>query len=85
VVQEQGLTAILVTHDLGVAAEFCDRLIVMKDGRIVEAGPTHSVVANPQHPYSQALIAHKRLPLRDNSMPESMEADTTVPTEVGQW
>lgn len=64
VVRQQGLAAVLVTHDLGVAAEFCDRLVVMKDGRIVEAGLTEAVIGDPQHDYSQSLIAHKKIPPR---------------------
>ncbi len=55
--QNRGTAIILVTHDLGLAAEFCDTIAVMYAGRIVEQGPVDDVVANPQHPYTQGLLA----------------------------
>lgn len=51
-----GTAIILVTHDLGVAAEFCDSIAVMYAGRIVEQGTIEQVVHNPQHPYTQGLL-----------------------------
>lgn len=48
--------ALLVTHDLGVAAEYADRVVVMRAGRDVERGPVKSVIENPQHPYTQSLL-----------------------------
>ena len=51
-----GKTVILVTHDLGMAAEFCSRIAVMYAGRIVEQGTVDQVVENPQHPYTQGLL-----------------------------
>jgi peptide/nickel transport system ATP-binding protein len=50
------LALILVSHDLAVVAQVCDTVIVMKDGEIVEAGPTDRVLRNPQHPYTQLLV-----------------------------
>ncbi len=50
-------TIVIVTHDLGLAAEFCDTIAVMYAGRIVERGPADSLVRNPQHPYTQGLLA----------------------------
>jgi oligopeptide/dipeptide ABC transporter ATP-binding protein len=55
--QEHNTAIILVTHDLGVAAEFCDTIAVMYAGRIVEQGPVEMVVTRPQHPYTQGLLA----------------------------
>jgi oligopeptide/dipeptide ABC transporter ATP-binding protein len=55
--QEHGTAVILVTHDLGVAAQFCDTVAVMYAGRIVEKGPVDQIVENPQHPYTQGLLA----------------------------
>ncbi len=54
--REHGTAIILVTHDLGVAAEFCQAIAVMYAGRIVEKGPVDSVVERPQHPYTQGLL-----------------------------
>jgi oligopeptide/dipeptide ABC transporter ATP-binding protein len=54
--RERGTTIILVTHDLGVAAEFCDTIAVMYAGRIVEQGTVDQIVENPQHPYTQGLL-----------------------------
>ncbi|HEY5731969.1 MAG TPA: ABC transporter ATP-binding protein [Anaerolineales bacterium] len=54
--QDRGTAIILVTHDLGLAAEFCDRIAVMYAGRIVEQGTVDEIVETPQHPYTQGLL-----------------------------
>ena len=51
-------TAILfISHDLGVIAQLCDRVIIMYAGNVIEQGPVHDIFANPQHPYTQSLLA----------------------------
>jgi peptide/nickel transport system ATP-binding protein len=55
--QEFGLAIIFVTHDIGVAVEVADRIAVMYAGRIVESGSCASLIGNPQHPYTQGLLA----------------------------
>jgi oligopeptide/dipeptide ABC transporter ATP-binding protein len=55
-----GLAVLLITHDLGVVAEFCERVIVMYTGRIVEEAPVRELFANPAHPYTRGLL--KSLP-----------------------
>ena len=55
--QRLGMSAVFVTHDLGVAAEICDRIAVMYAGRIVETGLVGDVLRQPKHPYTQALLA----------------------------
>jgi peptide/nickel transport system ATP-binding protein len=50
------LSLLLVTHDLAVVAETCDRILVMYAGEIVESGPSEQVLGDPQHPYTQALM-----------------------------
>lgn len=54
--QQLGTSIILITHDLGVVAGMCDRVVVMKDGEIVESGTTEQIFANPQHPYTVKLL-----------------------------
>ena len=51
------VATLLITHDLALAADFCDRIVVMHAGHVVETGPTASLFAAPRHPYTQALIA----------------------------
>jgi peptide/nickel transport system ATP-binding protein len=53
---ELGLALILISHDLAVLAEACDRLAVMYAGRIVESGPAAQVFGAPQHPYTKKLL-----------------------------
>ncbi|WP_324715544.1 ABC transporter ATP-binding protein [Carboxydochorda subterranea] len=54
--QRLGLTLLLISHDLALAAELADRIMTMYAGRIVEVGPVHAVFATPLHPYTQALL-----------------------------
>jgi oligopeptide transport system ATP-binding protein len=70
-----GKTAfVVITHDLGVIAGLCDRVLVMYAGRIVESGPVRDIFKNPQHPYTAGLLS---------SMPRLDESDvarlTTIP------
>jgi oligopeptide transport system ATP-binding protein len=54
--KERGMAIILVTHDLGVVAGTCDRVLVMYAGRVVEEAPTRELFARPAHPYTAALL-----------------------------
>ena len=56
-VRDMGLSAIIVTHDLAVVRLLADRLMVMKSGRVVEAGLTDQVLDDPQHSYTQLLVS----------------------------
>ncbi len=54
---ELGVAVLLITHDLGLAAERADHLVVMYKGRIVESGPALEILQDPHHPYTQRLVA----------------------------
>jgi oligopeptide/dipeptide ABC transporter ATP-binding protein len=51
-----GMSVVLITHDLGVVAERCDRVVVMYAGQVVESGTTAEVIGTPRHPYTRALL-----------------------------
>ncbi|GLU29257.1 ABC transporter ATP-binding protein [Brucella sp. NBRC 12950] len=60
---QRGLSIILITHDLGVVAQTCDRIAVMRNGKLVEQGVKEEVLSQPVHPYTKNLIAsHPSLP-----------------------
>jgi peptide/nickel transport system ATP-binding protein/oligopeptide transport system ATP-binding protein len=63
--QELGMAMILVTHDLGVVAETCDRVSVMYAGRLVETGPVEAIFTHPRHAYTDALL--RSMPHGDGS------------------
>jgi oligopeptide/dipeptide ABC transporter ATP-binding protein len=72
-----GLAILLITHDLGVVAEFCERIIVMYTGRIVEEAPVRDLFASPAHPYTRGLL---------KSLPSLSGGDSTakrLPTIAG--
>jgi len=77
VCSERGAAVMLITHDMGVIAETCDRVAVMYAGRIAEIGPVHDVINQPSHPYTMGLMAaipditqdRERLYQIDGSMP----------------
>ena len=56
-VRDLGIAAVVVTHDLAVVRLLADRLMVMKDGRVVESGLTDQVLDDPQHPHTQLLVS----------------------------
>nr|WP_255375825.1 ABC transporter ATP-binding protein [Saccharomonospora sp. CUA-673] len=55
-VRERGTTLLFITHDLAVVASVCDRVLVCRDGRIVEEGPVRDVLSNPEHEYTRQLL-----------------------------
>ncbi|MCV6823337.1 MULTISPECIES: ABC transporter ATP-binding protein [Halocynthiibacter] len=54
--KSEGMSLLFITHDLGIVRKIADRVCVMKDGEIVETGPTLEIFDNPQHPYTQMLL-----------------------------
>ncbi len=68
--KEKNTGILLITHDLGVVAEMCSRVIVMYAGRIVEEAPVKELYANPRHPYTKGLIASvPKLGSKVNTLP----------------
>ena len=55
--RDEGMSMLFITHDLTIVRKIADRVCVMKDGEIVESGPTVEIFSNPQHPYTQMLLA----------------------------
>ena len=74
---------LMITHDLSTAAHFADRIAVMYLGRIVEEGPAHDVIGDPQHPYTKALLSvvPKRDP-RERTTPQILAGETPNPVHV---
>jgi peptide/nickel transport system permease protein len=74
--EELGMSMIFVTHDLGVVADICDRVLVMYAGQIVEQANVHDLYAQPMHPYTEALLG--AIPRAD----ETRERLVTIPGVV---
>jgi peptide/nickel transport system ATP-binding protein len=54
--KQRNMSTILITHDLGLAAAYCDRVVVMEKGRVVETAPSAEIFASPEHPYTRKLM-----------------------------
>jgi len=54
--KRRSMSTILITHDLGLAAAYCDRVVVMEKGRVVETAPSANIFARPEHPYTRKLM-----------------------------
>jgi len=75
-----GTATILITHNLGVVAGMCERVMVMYAGRVVEQGPTEDVFANPKHPYTWALL--RSIPRLDAEEHEPLRAIEGLPPDL---
>ncbi|MFT4180946.1 MAG: ABC transporter ATP-binding protein [Rhizobium sp.] len=76
---KRGLSIILITHDLGIVAQTCDRIAVMRGGRLLEQGPKRMILSQPRHPYTIDLIkSHPSMPDETASLPETVDADTPL-------
>lgn len=79
--RQRGAAVMLITHDMGVIAETCDRVAVMYAGRVAEIGPVHEVIHRPAHPYTAGLMScipdmemeRERLHQIDGAMPRLSE------------
>ena len=75
--KEHGTAVMLVTHDMGVIAETCDRVAVMYAGRIVEVGPVAEVIHRPSHPYTVGLMGS--IPAMDEDRERLLQIDGAMP------
>jgi len=75
--REHGAAVMLVTHDMGVIAETCDRVVVMYAGRIAEIGPVHEVIHRPGHPYTVGLMGS--IPSMDKDREKLLQIDGAMP------
>jgi peptide/nickel transport system permease protein len=71
-VKDTGMSVVMVTHDLGVVADLCDQVAVMYAGQVVENGRTESILDNPRHPYTLALLAADPHANHASDMPERL-------------
>ena len=77
--RSEGLSLLFITHDLGIVRRIADRVCVMQGGEIVEQGPTADIFANPQHPYTQKLLAAE-----PRGRPAPVAADAPVVVETSK-
>lgn len=75
--RERGAAVMLITHDMGVIAETCDRVAVMYAGRVAEIGPVHEVIHQPAHPYTSGLMAS--IPEMDSDRERLNQIDGAMP------
>ena len=75
--RSEGMSLLFITHDLGIVRRIADRVCVMKDGEIVETGPTDAIFADPQHPYTRKLLAAEAV-----GTPDPVPADAPVVVET---
>jgi oligopeptide/dipeptide ABC transporter ATP-binding protein len=80
--RETGMGVMLITHDLGVVAEVCDRVVVMYAGQVVEEGPVRKIFESPSHPYTEGLLA--AVPRPDRRAGELAVIPGTVPAPT-RW
>jgi oligopeptide/dipeptide ABC transporter ATP-binding protein len=80
--EERGMSMIFVTHDLGVVADICDRVLVMYAGQIVEQARVHDLYAQPLHPYTEALLG--AIPRADETLARLVTIPGAVPVP-GAW
>jgi peptide/nickel transport system ATP-binding protein len=75
--REQGAAVMLVTHDMGVIAETCDRVAVMYAGRLAEIGPVDAVIHRAAHPYTRGLMGS--IPTLDETRERLLQIDGAMP------
>ena len=81
--RSEQMATVLITHDLGLAGEYCDDIIVMQRGRVVESGPARTLFTLPRHPYTQGLVRatpHRARTVRD-LLPLGAARESTEPVQ----
>ncbi|WP_298886715.1 ABC transporter ATP-binding protein [uncultured Bradyrhizobium sp.] len=91
--KRKAMSTILITHDLGLAAAYCDRVVVMEKGRVVETARAADIFASPQHPYTKKLMRatprlgvslRDLLPEEEGAVPAAPAESTPAPAAEGQ-
>jgi len=80
--QQTNMSIIFITHDLGLAAEIGDKIIVMYKGEIVEQGSAKEVLLNPQHQYTKTLLNNSKLGVRSRESKTNLQTDLTPNSEL---
>jgi peptide/nickel transport system ATP-binding protein len=78
---DEHMAMVYVSHDLAVVARMADRILVMYAGRVLEAGPTSTVLEHPRHPYTRALVSA----IPDVRQPRALRGIGGVSVGVGEW
>src|SRR5699024_160498 len=74
-VDKRGISLLFITHDLGVISQVCEKVVVIRNGHVLETGPTARVLASPQHAYTAELVAAYR---PGESFPDSAPGEPVV-------
>jgi peptide/nickel transport system ATP-binding protein len=80
--RSEGMSTLLITHDLGLAGEYCDRIVVMEQGQVVEQQDTAGLFTSPAHPYTRRLIRstpHSAATIRDLLPEEAAQSNRPLP------
>lgn len=78
--RERKMGALVITHDLGLASAYCDRIVVMQDGKVVDGGATATLFADPGHAYTERLI--RATPRRDSKLTDLLPATSAKPRQA---
>jgi peptide/nickel transport system ATP-binding protein len=79
--RSRGMSTVLITHDLGLAAAYCDRVVVMEKGKVVETARSADIFANPQHAYTRKLM--RATPRLGVSLRDLLPEEETAPVMAG--